>query len=360
MATVIKHTKENVRNPLSMLNTVGSELEHIFTLNGISDGGKRMSIKDLPSKEELSERQIDKACEILGRDDNFKIFLINFQNDYKSEKKKCRVEYAQSKKNFTKLKEITFLLKDEFNDGVDVLDDILDFFNVDSEQEIFDESEKVAALFRKQNSVKVDSVNLKAWLRRGELEFGNLRLPDYNEAAFIEWIEERSWDSYLEDPEYFKQLPNILSKFGVAVILVPYVSHTVYGAVRWFNGNPLVQISDRGQDLATCWFTLFHEFGHVIKHRNEDVFDGTQNETKSKTDRREAEANKFANQYLFNGDNLRKRIFNNIRTQTYMNASSLSNEFDVNLLFVSYWLIKAQYQPTIQKRVHIDFGIGYR
>ena len=55
MATVIKHTKENVRNPLSMLNTVGSELEQIFTLNGISDGGKQMSIKDLPSKEEFSE-----------------------------------------------------------------------------------------------------------------------------------------------------------------------------------------------------------------------------------------------------------------------------------------------------------------
>ena len=111
MATVIKHTKENVRNPLSMLNTVGSELEQIFMLNGISDGGKQMSIKDLPSKEELSERQINKACEILGRDDNFKIFLTNFQNDYKSEKEKCRVEYAQSKKNFTKLKKSLSCLK---------------------------------------------------------------------------------------------------------------------------------------------------------------------------------------------------------------------------------------------------------
>lgn len=360
MATVIKHTKENVRNPLSMLNTVGSELEHIFLLNGIDDGGKRLSIKDLSKKEELSDRQLNKACEILGRGDSFKTFLINFQSDYKIEKEKCKEAYNLSKKNFTKLKDILFLLRNEFNDGADVLDDILDFFNVDSEQEIFEESEKVAALFRKQNSVQVNSVNLKAWLRRGELEFANMNLPDYDEEAFTSWIEERTWEGSLEDPEYFKQLPSILSKFGMAVVLVPYVSNTVYGAVRWFDGKPLVQISDRGQDLATCWFTLFHEFGHVIKHRNEDIFEGTQNEPKSRQNRREAEANKFANHYLFNGDNLRKTIFSNIRTQTYMNASSLSNEYDVNLLFVSYWLIKAQYQPTIQKRVHIDFGIGYR
>ena len=152
----------------------------------------------------------------------------------------------------------------KFNDGNDRLDDIIDYFGVNSEEEIFKEAETVAALFREQNNVKVDPVNLKAWLRRGDLDYERFNLPEYDEKAFADWIEAREWASFLGDESYFKSLPEKLSVFGVALVLVPYLKNTVYGAVRWKDGHPLIQISDRNQDLATCWFTLFHEFGHVI------------------------------------------------------------------------------------------------
>lgn len=74
------------------------------------------------------------------------------------------------------------LLRGEFTEGYDILDDILDFFGVDSATEIFETSEKQAALFRSQNKIEVDSINLHAWLRRGELDFNTLNLPDYNES----------------------------------------------------------------------------------------------------------------------------------------------------------------------------------
>lgn len=80
-----------------------------------------------------------------------------FQNDYLEQKPRYEASYKEAKKAFSKLKGMLPLLRGEFTDGYDILDDILDFFGVDSETEIFDNSEKEAALFRKQNNTEVDA-----------------------------------------------------------------------------------------------------------------------------------------------------------------------------------------------------------
>jgi len=352
--------KVNVSNPMDLMNTIGRELLDIFELSSIKDGETRLGIKNLASKERLSDKQINKVCVFLGRGDEMKDFIRSFQDNYGIQKAKAKESYAQSKKNFTKLKKVLPLLRNEYNDGNDRLDDIIDYFGVDSEEEIFEEAESVAALFRQQNNVTVDPINLKAWLRRGELDYEKINLPEYDESRFSEWINERDWEAHLEDEDYFKALPQKLSVYGVALVLVPYLKNTVYGAVRWKDDHPLIQISDRNQDLATCWFTLFHEFGHVLMHRNEEIFEGALNEPKSKKDKREREANKFANSYLFKGDDLRKEVFNNVRGGEFMTASDMAEKYKVNIIFVAYWFIKAQYQPTFQKRVHIDFVSLYQ
>lgn len=360
MATKNQICKVGVQNSLSMFNTVGQELQDILLANGIDDAGKQMGIKNLPQKERLTDRQIDKACRITGMGDDLKRFLVNFQEEYEKDKAKCMARYKAACKNFTRLRKILPLLRNEFNDGVDLLDDILDYFNVDSEEEIFADSEKVAVYFREQNNAEVDPINLKAWLRRGELDFQRMTLPDYDESGFMGWIESYEWKQEIENVGYFMELPQKLARYGVALVYVPFLSKTVYGAVRWINDHPLIEISDRNRDLATCWFTLFHEFGHVIKHKNVEVLEGEINESKAKKDKRETEANKFANHYLFNGDGLRKEVFLNKKMGNCMNAKCLSDKYKVNSLLVSYWLLKAQYQPEFQRKIHIDFTSAYQ
>ena len=166
--------------------------------------------------------------------------------------------------------------------------------------------------------------------------------------------------AHIEDVEYFKSLPSIFSSFGVGLVFVPSLPKTVYGAIRWIENKPLIQISDRGHDLISCWFTLFHELGHAIKHKNVEIYEGEINESKAKQNKREKEANKFANEYLFNGDNLRKAVIDRKRAGLPMTAKLLAEEFNVLPIFVSYWLLKAQYAPAFQRRIQIDFVSQYQ
>ena len=348
-----------VLNPLTLRNTVGGELADIFEARGIKNFEELIGIKDLRSKEQLSNKALRKAAEILD-DSNVCEYLADFQKEYLEEKPRYVANYNQAKKTYTKLKKVLPLLRGEFMEGYDILDDILDFFGVNSDTEIFETSEKQAALFRSQNKIEVDSINLHAWLRRGELDFNALNLPDYNGAELMNWIESREWIAHIEDVEYFKSLPSIFSRFGVGLVFVPSLPKTVYGAIRWIENKPLIQISDRGHDLISCWFTLFHELGHAIKHKNVEIYEGEINESKTKQNKREKEANKFANEYLFHGDGLRKAVFDRKRMGQFMSANSLAEEFSVKPIFASYWLLKAQYAPAFQRRIQIDFTSQYQ
>lgn len=350
--------KINVINPLTLLNTIGQEVESIFAAQG-KNAIDFMPIDKLRAKVKFSEKEISRLCEILGMNNELATFIRNYQEDYAREKKKAAVSFKESKKAFTRLKNILPLLRNEFTSGLDRLDDILDYFGVDSEKEIFNTSDNFAALFRRQNNVVVDPINLYAWLRRGELDFYRMNLPEYNETALKHWINSGNWRHHIESSEYFHSLPSILEPWGVGLVLVPYLPKTVYGCVRWFNGKPLIQISDRNRDLATCWFTLFHELGHVLQHRNEDILEGQLNDSIVQLSKIEREANKFANSLLFNGDQLRKAVFDRKREGQPMTADSLSDEFNVHSIFTSYWLLKAQYHPTFQRRISIDFLSQY-
>lgn len=130
-----------VLNPLTLRNTVGGELADIFEARGIKNFEELIGIKDLRSKEKLSNKALRKAAEVLS-DSNVCEYLVNFQKEYLEEKPRYMANYNQAKKTYTKLKKVLPLLRGEFTEGYDILDDILDFFGVDSDTEIFETSEK--------------------------------------------------------------------------------------------------------------------------------------------------------------------------------------------------------------------------
>jgi hypothetical protein len=215
--------------------------------------------------------------------------------------------YKESKAVYRKLKKLPSSLYSEYTNGIDVLDDISDFFGIEKESDIFEQANRTAALYR-TGFFDPDSLNLFAWMRRGELDFLKLDLPEYSRSAFESWIEKDEWRNHLTDEEYFKRLPEIFKSYGAGLVFTPYLEKTIYGAVRWFNGKPLIQISDKDKSLAVCWHILFHEIGHVLLHENDTIFEG-EIVSKSNATNKEREANFYAYNKLFKGDGLRKHIF---------------------------------------------------
>lgn len=357
MATIIK---EDVFNPITLFNTPGAELLCIFESHNIMNCEELLGESDLKNKIRLSKPLLKKAGNILGVGDALIPFFDDFTKEYRLNKTKSSKSFIQSKKDFRKLRKILRLLRGQFTDGIDILEDIVNFFGVDCPKDIFNHSENKAALYRSQNGVEPDPINLYAWLRRGELDFQELNLPDYNDTMLKQWVNSKEWLNHVEDVSYFKSLPQIFKRFGVGLVLVPFLPKTVYGAVRWIESKPLIEISDRNNDLASCWFTLFHEIGHVLKHKDVDILEGEINDSKVNLTKIEREANKFANAFLFNGDNLRKAVFDRLHTGVYMNANDLAEEFGVKSIFASYWLLKAQYEPAFQRRIQIDFVEDYQ
>lgn len=294
MATTEKHT---VLNPLTLRNTVGEELLETLEARGIENAEELLGVAGLKDKERLSSKVMKKAADIMG--EPFMVqYLTNFQNDYLKEKPRYLAHYKEAKLAFAKLKKVVPLLRGEFNEGYDVLDDILDFFGLDSAEEIFEASERQAALFLSQSEAKIDPVSLYAWLRRGELDFKAMSLSEYNEQALAEWIDSREWADHLADVDYFYSLPTLFSGFGVGLIFIEPMPHTACGAIRWFDGRPLIQISKCGKDLASCWFALFHELGHAIKHKEIEIYESGTDDSKYNHSKYETEANAFARQYL--------------------------------------------------------------
>ncbi len=65
----------------------------------------------------------------------------------------------------------------------------------------------------------------------------------------------------------------MLAQVGVALAFVPPVpSLGIYGATRWLDGHPLIQLSLLRKTDDQFWFTLFHEIGHVLLHSQQGLY----------------------------------------------------------------------------------------
>ncbi len=124
------------------------------------------------------------------------------------------------------------------------------------------------------------------------------QLPDFDADALNALIP--SIRELAENPpaNFGEQLVALLHSVGVHLIYVPEVKGArVYGATRWVNGQPVIALTVRGRTNGQFWFTLFHEIGHVLLHRD-GLTHIRPSSAHTGTDQAETEANTFAGDTL--------------------------------------------------------------
>lgn len=154
--------------------------------------------------------------------------------------------------------------------------------------------------FRKSKKFSVSKEKLAVWLRHGEIEFQNQQLGSFDKEKANDLMASLRSLTREDIKKACENARSLCARHGIALIFSPeFKSFPVSGATRWISGNALVQVSLRFKTDDHFWFSIFHELGHVFKHKRELFIED--DNTKSDSQGYEEEANRFAAEYLIPG-----------------------------------------------------------
>lgn len=142
-----------------------------------------------------------------------------------------------------------------------------------------------------------------AWISLAEKEAREMACDTFNKEMIVDNVKYlRSLT--LEEPNTMsRKLRNFLSKCGIKLVILPYLSGSnISGVTKWIaNENcVMVAVNDCGKDADKIWFSIFHELGHAIKnHKRHLTISLNKNNI---IDEEENEANAFARDSLLDKD----------------------------------------------------------
>ena len=112
---------------------------------------------------------------------------------------------------------------------------------------------------------------------------------------------------FLQSEDLRKELPVILSKYGINLTIMPHFrgapvqGYITKNNVRTYN----MFLTDRRKSADIIWFSLFHELGHIVNgdlKKNESFLDSD----KQSDSNMEKKADSFASSALLEPDSFRK------------------------------------------------------
>jgi HTH-type transcriptional regulator / antitoxin HigA len=189
-------------------------------------------------------------------------------------------------------------------DKITILQNVLTFFGVASIASWDDVWGDCKVHFRRSTAFKSSPGAIAAWLRRGELEAQNIRCGEFALDNFKKVLTDIRKLTGEMPTDFGTTIVQKCSAVGVRVVFIPELPGTcAWGATRWLMPTcALMQLSLRYKTDDHFWFTFFHEAGHIVLHGKKDIFIDNQH---SSLDKKEAEANTFASDWLIPPDQYR-------------------------------------------------------
>lgn len=153
--------------------------------------------------------------------------------------------------------------------------ELLSFFSVSSPNawENYYLKGKLKVGFRISLAGTKEPYAISAWLRQGEILASQMESIPYNEKALWALLPEIKQLMVDFEDNFFQKLQEMCLGAGVKVVYTPCLPKApIYGATRWLNNIPLIQISGRLNRNDIFWFTFFHEIGHILLHGKKEIF----------------------------------------------------------------------------------------
>ena len=121
--------------------------------------------------------------------------------------------------------------------------------------------------YRQSLSFEKKVFALSLWLRLGEKICEEQTVTSFSKNNVKKLITELKplLKNDRPDIEYIQALCNT---YGIYFVFVEenFDKVPVKGVVRYYNDNPLIQLSNKWNRTDIFWFNLFHELGHIVHH----------------------------------------------------------------------------------------------
>jgi len=182
----------------------------------------------------------------------------------------------------------------EAGDKLQRVKELLAFFGVASLDKIPSVPD---AAYRRSGGRRPSPSALAAWRRKAQIEAQAIDAGKFNKDGIEALIPRLRQLTREEVGGAFCEAKDVLRTNGVALVCVPHLRKTyLRGATWWFGAGrsldrAVVALTARYRYHDIFWFSLFHEIGHLLRHRKRQVFiDFTDEEE----DEQEREADRFA------------------------------------------------------------------
>jgi addiction module HigA family antidote len=175
--------------------------------------------------------------------------------------------------------------------------DLLEFFNVsgpDTWERVYGQR---AIAFRKSSTLKASKYAIATWLRLAEMKANSIETHPFDSGRLRHALRDIR-ELTRTDPDVFqRRIVELCAESGVACVFVPEVAGArISGATEWLRSDKaMIALSLRHKMDDHFWFTLFHEFGHVLLHGKKTIY--VDDHTEAESDN-EQEANAFARNQL--------------------------------------------------------------
>lgn len=165
-------------------------------------------------------------------------------------------------------------LKFSLPEGHSDADSLLNFFGVSSPDSWNSVWKASAVAYRQTRKFRTREESIAAWVREAELVARDLDVTDFNENRLLSSLDELRQLTRKPADSIIDPIQKICADAGVAVVLVPELPNTgISGCVRWLTDKKaLVGLTLRYKTDDQLWFTLFHEIGHILLHKNKRSF----------------------------------------------------------------------------------------
>ena len=143
---------------------------------------------------------------------------------------------------------------------------------------------------RRQAVTEKADYALIAWAQKAKLEARNRNVSPVNLEHLTEYLPRIRKMTTMKPKVFCQKLVDALADCGIAIVFLPHIGGSfLHGATFCDKNKIVIGMTVRGKDADKFWFSLFHEFGHILL--GHIYQDGTSEED-------ECQANEFAKDQL--------------------------------------------------------------